>query len=72
MYISVEVDHIRLGVFRVLDIAPPAHFNVSYSNGNGIFTVDNNKYGISISSENLQKVIDSIVEQLKLVMVNKR
>lgn len=69
MDISVEVEHIRLGMFRVLDIAPPAHFNVSYSNG--IFTVDNNKYGISISSENLQKIIDGIVEQLKLVMVGK-
>jgi hypothetical protein len=69
MDISVEVEHIRLGVFKVLDIAPPAHFSVTYSNG--IFTVDNNKYGISVSSENLQKIIDEIVRQLKSLMVEK-
>ena len=69
MDISVEVEHIRLGVFKVLDIAPPAHFSVTYSNG--IFTVDNNKYGISVSSENLQKIIDEIVRQLKSLMAGK-
>jgi hypothetical protein len=69
MNISVDIDRIKVGAFMHIDLAPPAHFNVSYNDG--IFTVDNNKYGISVSSENLQKIIDGIVEQLKLVMVEK-
>ena len=69
MDLSIEIDHIKVGTFTHIDLAPPAHFNVSYNDG--IFTVDNNKYGISVSSENLQKIIDTIVEQLKLLMVEK-
>ena len=69
MDLSIEIDHIKVGTFRHIDLAPPVHLNVTYNDG--VFTVDNNKYGISISSENLQKIIDGIVEQLKLVMVGK-
>ena len=69
MNISVDIDRIKVGAFMHIDLAPPAHFNVSFNKG--VFTVDNNKYGISISSENLQTVIDEIVRQLKLLMVEK-
>ena len=69
MDLSIEIDHIKVGTFTHIDLAPPAHFNVSFNKG--VFTVDNNKYGISISSENLQTVIDEIVRQLKLLMVEK-
>ena len=69
MDLSIEIDHIKVGTFRHIGLAPPAHFNVSFNKG--VFTVDNNKYGISISSENLQTVIDEIVSQLKSLMVGK-
>ncbi len=69
MDLSIEIENIKVGTFRHIGLAPPAHFNVSYNNG--IFTVDNNKYGISISSENLQTVIDEIVSQLKSLMAGK-
>ena len=69
MDLSIEIDHIKVGTFTHIDLAPPAHFNVSYNDG--IFTVDNNKYGISVSSENFQKIIDEIVSQLKSLMVGK-
>ena len=69
MDLSIEIENIKVGTFRHIGLAPPAHFNVSYNDG--IFTVDNNKYGISVSSENFQKIIDEIVSQLKLLMVGK-
>ena len=69
MDLSIEIENIKVGTFRHIDLAPPVHLNVTYNDG--VFTVDNNKYGIAVSSENLQKIIDGIVEQLKLVMVEK-
>ena len=69
MDLSIEIENIKVGTFRHIDLAPPVHLNVTYNDG--VFTVDNNKYGISISSENLQTVIDEIVRQLKLLMVEK-
>ena len=69
MDLSIEIENIKVGTFRHIDLAPPVHFNVSFNKG--VFTVDNNKYGISISSENLQTVIDEIVSQLKSLMAGK-
>ena len=69
MDLSIEIENIKVGTFRHIDLAPPVHFNVSFNKV--VFTVDNNKYGISISSENLQTIIDEIVSQLKLLMVGK-
>lgn len=69
MDLSIEIDHIKVGTFRHIDLAPPVHLNVTYNDG--VFTVDNNKYGIAVSSENLQKVMDEIVSQLKSLMVGK-
>jgi hypothetical protein len=67
MDVVVEIGHIRIARFKVLNLEPPVSLHVSYSNG--VFTVDNNKYGISVASENLQKIIDGAVEQLKSLMV---
>ena len=69
MDLSIEIENIKVGTFRHIDLAPPVHLNVTYNDG--VFTVDNNKYGIAVSSENLQKVMDEIVSQLKSLMVGK-